>query len=372
MPTRPLRSPVAPLLLALLLPACGGEPAGEPGAAPAQSSGFETVRTADGVDVVVPPGAPAGPRLTFSDPILDFGSVSDTDEIQGAFPFTNTGSEPLLITEIKPSCGCTTVELDKTRFEPGEGDSIQLVWKPKGFGPQAKSITVQSNSEGEPITQLIIKAEIQPFARFQPSPLRPGVLPVGEEHRFDMTLTCRDPEFEVLAVTANHPSVRVTAGERRGGSLPLEVVVGPEAPWGAFNTVIQVRLSGRPGDCEPAVEHTATVPVNLELFGALNVRPTLFAVGHVLPGRTFTRKIELRRGDGQPFQVTRAEVLNSQPPGMTVEAEVVDAGTEQGVSLVISGDAGDYLGLIRGTVRFETDVPGEEPRTVPIMGIVRE
>lgn len=371
---RLLRSPLA--LPLLLLVACGEGPAKETGGtgsgAPASGGGFQTVRTADGVDVVVPPGVPRGPRLTFSDPILDFGSVSDTEEIHGAFPFTNTGSEPLVISEIKPSCGCTTVELARTRFEPGEGDSIELVWSPKGFGPQAKSITVQSNSDGEPITQLIIKAEIQPFARFQPSPLRPGPLQVGQEHRFELSLTCRDTGFEVLSVNANHPSVRVTAGERQGGTLPLEVVVGPEAPWGAFNTAIQVRLSGRPKPDEPPVEHTATVPVNLELFGDLQVRPTLFAVGHVLPGRTFSRKVELRRADGQPFQVTRAEVLNSQPPGMKVEAVVVDAGTEQGVSLVVSGEAGDYLGLVRATVRFETDIPGEEPRTLPVMGIVRE
>jgi len=373
MSSSPLRSSSTSLLLLALLASCGAGTGEQGGTAPESSGGgFSTVRTNDGVEVVVSPGAASGPRLTFSDPILDFGSVSDTDEIQGAFPFTNTGSEALVITEIKPSCGCTTVELAKTRFEPGEGDSIELVWKPKGFGPQAKSITVQSNSEGMPITQLIIKAEIQPFARFQPNPLRPGPLQVGQEHRFDLALTCRDPQFEVLAVTANHPSVTVTAGERQGGTLPLEVVVGPEAPWGSFNTVVQVRLSGRPKDGEAPVEHTATLPVNLELFGDLRVRPTMFAVGHVLPGRTFSRKVELRHQNGQPFQVTRAEVLNSQPPGIRVETEVVDAGTEQGVSLVVSGEAGDYLGLIRATVSFETDIPGEGPRTIPIMGIVRE
>jgi len=364
MTPRAPRSARSLLVLALsFLAACGAEPP--------EGGGASTSSTSAGAPTS--PGRLAAAKMVFDDAILDFGKVPDTEDIVGSFTFTNTGDKALIIGEIKPSCGCTTVELDKNRFEPGEGSTIDLVWKPKGFGTQSKTILVHSNSSEQPILQLVIRADIEPFARFQPSPLRPGFLPVGRDHHFTVLLSCVDPEFELVDLNPTHPAVTATPGERRpDGIQPIDVVIDESAPWGAFNCAVRVTLRGKVEPESATIQHVVDLSVNASLFGDLRVQPTMFAVGQVLPGRTFTRKIELRHIDGDPFDVTSLEVLNSQPPGITVRQELVNQGTEQGWTLVIDGDAGDYLGLIRATVRFETSVPGEAPRSIPVMGIVRE
>lgn len=364
MTSRAPRSARSLLVLALsLLAACGAEPPQAVGPA---------ISTTPAGAPTSPNGLPAA-RMVFDDEILNFGTVSDTDDIVGSFLFSNVGDKALMIGEVKPSCGCTTVELDKNRFDPGEGSTIDVVWKPKGFGTQTKTILVYSNSSEQPIIQLVVRAQIEPFARFEPSPLRPGYLAIGREHALTVLLSCADPEFELQGLLPTHPAVTATAGERRSdGVLPIEVVIGADAPWGAFNCAVQATLLGRPEPGAERIEHRVDLTLNASLFGDLRVQPTLFAVGQVLPKRTFSRKIELRHVDGAPFQVTSLDVLNSQPPGITARLKQVDRGTEQGWTIVIDGDAGDYLGLIRATVRFETNVPGEEPRSIPVMGIVRE
>ena len=67
--------------------------------------------------------------------------------------------------------------------------------------------------------------------------------------------------------------------------------------------------------------------------------------------------------------MTAVRVENSQPPGMTARVESNPDGSKR---LLLEGESGDYLGLIRGWVVLSTDVPGEEQRRLSVMGIVRE
>ena len=313
----------------------------------------------------------SGAKMVFESTTLDFGEVWDFEEIKGRFAFENQGGKPLVITEIKPACGCTTTELAKNRFEPGEADGIELVWIPKGFGRQAKTISVISNSEGPGLTVLTVQAQIKPFAKFEGGPLRWGELTFGEPHVKRVTLTCLDPAFELLDLKTGHRNLSAReVGRRADGAREIELAFDEKTPWGQINVSVQARIRGVVE--ERTIEHTASLHINAAIYGDLRVQPTMYAVGHVLPGRTFERRAQLRSASGLPFQVTEARVDGSKPPGMTVRAEPFLRGGVSGMELVLSGDAGDYLGLIRGNVVFNTDLPGETPRSIPVMGIVRE
>ena len=69
-------------------------------------------------------------------------STSDTQaEIQ--FAFTNTSNVAVAIGKIQTSCGCTTVELTKKKYEPGESGAIRAIFIFGGRkGAQEKSIIV--------------------------------------------------------------------------------------------------------------------------------------------------------------------------------------------------------------------------------------
>ena len=49
-----------------------------------------------------------GPKIAFETPVYDFGKVKSGDLVKHTFTFTNTGDELLILTNVQPSCGCTT------------------------------------------------------------------------------------------------------------------------------------------------------------------------------------------------------------------------------------------------------------------------
>jgi len=110
----------------------------------------------------------AGAKLRFKNLTHDFGKVDDTDELKHDFEFKNEGSETLQIFEVKPSCGCTTTGLKKMVYEPGEEGAIELLFHPKGYGSQTKTITIKSNSKGSERITLYIKSQVTPFVQFEP------------------------------------------------------------------------------------------------------------------------------------------------------------------------------------------------------------
>src|SRR3990170_3491313 len=48
-----------------------------------------------------------GPVITFEKKVHDFGDIVQGDKVEETFKFTNTGNEPLIITDVQVTCGCT-------------------------------------------------------------------------------------------------------------------------------------------------------------------------------------------------------------------------------------------------------------------------
>jgi hypothetical protein len=105
---------------------------------------------------------PAGPKTSMSFEKLDhdFGTIAQNSSNDYVFTFTNTGKEPLIITNAKGSCGCTVPRWPKEPIAPGATGEIEIIYKPgKQKNQQTKSITVTANTEPEK-TVLKIKANV--------------------------------------------------------------------------------------------------------------------------------------------------------------------------------------------------------------------
>ncbi|HEY0978565.1 MAG TPA: DUF1573 domain-containing protein [Flavobacteriales bacterium] len=106
---------------------------------------------------------PAGPTTTvsFANMEHDFGKVKQDSENNYTFKFTNTGSEPMIISNAQGSCGCTVPDYPKTPIAPGATADIKVQYKPgKQEGAQTKTVTVTANTEPSQ-TILRIKADVQ-------------------------------------------------------------------------------------------------------------------------------------------------------------------------------------------------------------------
>jgi len=109
---------------------------------------------------------PTGPLTTlkFDQDTYDWGKVMDGEKVTHVFKFKNTGSEPLIISNAKGSCGCTVPEWPKDAIAPGKSGEIKVVFDSKGKGAvggkeDSKRVTVTANTD--PVdTYLTIKGKV--------------------------------------------------------------------------------------------------------------------------------------------------------------------------------------------------------------------
>ncbi len=84
----------------------------------------------------------------FEKEVNDFGTIKEGTQATYDFKFTNTGKEPLLITNVQASCGCTSPKWSKEPIKKGETGIITAVYNSTGRpGAFNKSITVTSNAK---------------------------------------------------------------------------------------------------------------------------------------------------------------------------------------------------------------------------------
>ncbi|MBU6121293.1 DUF1573 domain-containing protein [Hymenobacter siberiensis] len=89
----------------------------------------------------------AGPAITFEEVKYDFGSVVQGGTVDHTFKFKNTGTAPLVISNIGVSCGCTTPEWTKAPVAPGKTGTIAAHFNSTGkMGMQNKVLTIESNA----------------------------------------------------------------------------------------------------------------------------------------------------------------------------------------------------------------------------------
>jgi hypothetical protein len=103
----------------------------------------------------------AGAEVSFDKDVHDYGTVKQGGNGECEFKFTNTGTEPLIISDAKGSCGCTVPEWPKTPIKPGESASIKVKYDTKRVGPINKTVTVTSNAGTEPTKTLRIKGTVE-------------------------------------------------------------------------------------------------------------------------------------------------------------------------------------------------------------------
>ncbi len=93
-----------------------------------------------------PPANPASKAiLKLDSDVVDYGTMDQGGEPLRVVKFTNTGTEPLIISGAKGSCGCTVPNWPKDPIMPGESSQIEVRYDTKRVGAINKTITVTSN-----------------------------------------------------------------------------------------------------------------------------------------------------------------------------------------------------------------------------------
>jgi hypothetical protein len=87
-------------------------------------------------------------EFKFEKETWDFGEIVQGESVTHVFKFTNNGNEPIIITNSRGSCGCTTPQWPRESILPGETGEIKVKFNSTGkMGSQKKSVTLTSNAK---------------------------------------------------------------------------------------------------------------------------------------------------------------------------------------------------------------------------------
>lgn len=102
-----------------------------------------------------------GPQITVDKETHDYGTIEQGANGVCEFTITNTGSEPLIISLCKGSCGCTVPTCPKEPIPPGGTAVIKVKYDTNRVGPINKSVSITSNASNEPNKRIYIKGNIK-------------------------------------------------------------------------------------------------------------------------------------------------------------------------------------------------------------------
>lgn len=100
-------------------------------------------------------------KLDFDETSHNFGTINENaGKVTHEFIFTNNGNAPLILTNVRAGCGCTTPEWNRQPVAPGEKGTIKISFDPRNRpGSFIKSITVNSNAENA-VLSLTIRGNV--------------------------------------------------------------------------------------------------------------------------------------------------------------------------------------------------------------------
>lgn len=124
----------------------------------------------------------------FDSESYDFGEIFEGDGATHIFNVTNTGTEPLVISQVRPSCGCTTPEWSTDPILPGKSGTIKANYNTQGrVGFFNKSIEITTNGDVA-YTTVYIKGSVIPKSEKKYTDveikLSPKIILEKEAHNF--------------------------------------------------------------------------------------------------------------------------------------------------------------------------------------------
>jgi Protein of unknown function (DUF1573) len=184
-------------------------------------------------------GFPARASLVWENPEVDLHPTLSDKTAVAHFKYKNTGDQPVKITQVQPSCGCTTAAPPKDAVAPGESGEIVATFNiGDRSGEQTKTIHVRTDDAKSEGTVLKLKATIPQLLEFAPAFLywRRG------EERAPKTIEVKVGDFPVtkLEVTSTDPAIKV-----QSAAVPNEkafrITVTPETGNRPVNAALKIQ-----------------------------------------------------------------------------------------------------------------------------------
>jgi len=92
---------------------------------------------------------PNAPVISFEEMLFDYGTIEQGGDGNHNFIYKNTGKEPLILSKVRSSCGCTIPEWSRVPLLSGEQDTIKVTYDTRRLGRFSKTVSIFSNAKKE-------------------------------------------------------------------------------------------------------------------------------------------------------------------------------------------------------------------------------
>jgi hypothetical protein len=192
---------------------------------------------------------PGRAKLRLTPVVFDFGYMPQGFKVTSRYWMANAGADTLIVSAVKPQCGCTAVPLKRNRVAPGDSVSLDLVFDSKNMnGLVNKKVTILSNDATRDSADIFFTARVQDidstlsvvprFATFVSIDKRKESITLTNRSRSEcrVRLAAPPPEFITCEFSSDHLLP--------GGSVSVILARGKGAPVGEFETSITLWIDG--------------------------------------------------------------------------------------------------------------------------------
>lgn len=284
----------------------------------------------------------------------DFGSVARGAKAEFAFPIRNIYIEDVHIANVRASCGCTKVRIQKPDLKTYETGAIIASINTQSFqGKKGATITVTIDKPFYAEVQLHSKVYIRSDVVLNPGSVKFDSVDQGTPADQEVTINyVGRSDWRILGVESANPHITAEAVELSRGAgrvvYQLKTQLDKETPAGYLHDhlVLQTNDYNRP-----------QVPVLVEgrVLAGVTVSPSVLFMGVVEPGKTVTKQLVVR--SKRPFRILAIECEDE-----SFEFDTSGADEPKALHLIpVTFLAGDDLGKITKKIRIETDLEDMSP-----------
>jgi hypothetical protein len=314
------------------------------------------------------PGGSA-PKLVVVEDKKDLGTVAKGEPMKHTFVLKNSGTADLLVSDVKPSCGCTVSEYDKV-IKPGGEGKITLTVDTKNFqGATSKTALVLTNDPAMPQTTLYVMAFVKPYVDVLPYGFFRIQALTGETATSELILASDDPAFAPTKVEAPYKFLKTTLAEvsekeriagKGAKQYKLALTAPVDAPEGLLSGYVKLQTGvAKQPDLEISIsgyiKPTVTITPNTINFGNFDPK-----------GEAVRRNVMLINNNPQRdnFAVTKAETT---VPGISATVVTVDKGR---VRVDLSVDDKIKKGVFEGELKIQTNDAAKATVSIPLRGVI--
>ena len=353
-----------------------------------------------------------GPRIQWelNSSTHHFGEVMQGQKMTHVFDLTSSGTDTLIVKQIKPTCGCTVADLmvvspDGSEVKYQYGDPLPVGTKlhlaatldTKGKrGAQSSSINIFSNDVRGPV-QLSLKADVSPFFHAAPTFINFATLSSQDTKTEKVVVTVTKGEAVTLSVDTEKLPDAVWVdmepinpnAEGKSSRWEMHLTVGPGLAEG--NLAQQIRVvsdyvmpggKALPDGTMPVQEFNVTA--SARVLGVVSYNPQYLSMGLVRPGQVLSRTVRIESHDpeftlGADIKCRIEGIADpkggfktwDQAQNFSTTVRAVEGSNAVDVELSLDGMPEGMNGSFRGTMVIELGHPTKPTLEVPITGVCR-